>query len=172
MVRQSTRASPVLVLLASMCFCLVRSLNKGKLANSFESRPENVLATFPSEPCGDSVLIQWTPPSQDFLIQSYLVLCETDNLEDRISKIVEDGIYKTVMGPLKSGVTYSCSVAARTKLHGTGQPSFADPFLTETYVLFFLHCLLIKTFLKTTFVVDLFFQHRNAVAVEQNCLYF
>lgn len=132
MVRQSTRASHVFVLLTSMFFCFVFSLNKEELTNKFDLAPENVLATFPSEPCGDSVLIEWTPPPKDLLIQSYLVKCESSDLVDRIIKIVDNGIYQIVIGPLKSDVTYSCSVATRTKLQGTGQPSLADPFLTET----------------------------------------
>ena len=118
-------------LLVSLLLCHVNALSKDKLTKNFEATPENVRATFPLEPCGDSVLIEWTAPSQDFFIQSYLVICETPDLVDRVSKIVDDGSNQAVIGPLKSGSTYSCSVAARTKLHGTGQPSFTDPFLAD-----------------------------------------
>ena len=131
MVRHSTRASHVFVLHVPLLLCLASAASKEKLLRNVELTPENVLATFPSEPCGDSVLVQWTPPSEDFLIQSYLIICETNDLVDRISKIVDSEMNQAEIGPLKSGDTYSCSVAARTKLHGTSQPSFTDPFLAE-----------------------------------------
>ena len=131
MMRYSTRASHVFVPLLPLLICLASAASEEKLIKNVELTPENVLATFPSEPCGDSVLIRWTPPSQDFRIQSYLVICKTNDLVDRVSKIVDSEMNQAVIGPLKSGYSYSCSVAARTKLHGTSQPSFTDPFLAE-----------------------------------------
>ncbi len=119
------------VLFISCAVDHVYGLGKDKLSKKFAQEPENVLATFPSEPCGDSVLIQWAPPSQDILIQSYMVTCETDDMSGRVVELVDGDFYRAVVGPLKFDSTYTCSVVSRTKLHGNSDPSFTEPFVTD-----------------------------------------
>lgn len=122
----------MVLLLLSFTVSLSEALRKGKLENDFAPVPENVLAMFPSEACGDSVFIEWAPPSQDFLIQSYLVMCESQNLDDRVVNLVDGDTRQAVLGPLKIDSMYRCSVASRTKLHGTSEPAYTESFSTET----------------------------------------
>ena len=129
--RLSRPVHMVFVLFISCVVDHVYGLGKDKLSKKFAQEPENVLATFPSEPCGDSVLIQWAPPSQDFLIQSYMVTCETDDMSGRVVELVDGDSYRAVVGPLKFDSTYTCSVVSRTKLHGNSDPSFTEPFVTD-----------------------------------------
>ena len=118
-----------MLLLAVLCLRSSNALSKEKLIKHYAPVPENVRATFPSEPCGNSVLVQWTTPSHDFLIDSYLVTCETVNLDDRVVDVVGGDVYQAVIGPLRLDLTYRCSVSSTTSLHGTSKPAYSGTFL-------------------------------------------
>ena len=108
----------------------VQCLDKKKLIKDVSLEPENVSVTFPSERCGDSVLIGWDPPAKEFLIESYRVTCEAIDLTDRVVELVGADLEEVVVGPLKQDSTYTCFVTSRSKIHGTSKPVPSKPFST------------------------------------------
>ena len=108
----------------------VQSLGKGKATIDLVLEPQNVLATFPSEPCGDSVIVEWTAPPKDLLVVGYGVSCEAIDLSDRLGELVSGDVTAVVIGPLKMNSTYRCSVSSRTKLYGASKPVSSQPFST------------------------------------------
>ena len=132
MLRLRISASLLFALLLQRFSVPVECLGKGKLANDVSLEPTNVVVTFPSEPCGDSALVEWNPPSKGFLVESYRVICEASDLSDRVIEIVDGDTAEVEVGPLQLDSIYSCLVASRSKL-GTSQPVASEPFSTKEY---------------------------------------
>lgn len=125
-------AAPLLlaVLLPSF-FNPAECLDGSKLIKGVDLEPENVLVTFPSDPCGDFALVEWDPPSKDFLIESYRVSCEAADFSDRVVDLIGADSTDAVIGPLQLNSTYRCFVASRSKLYGSSRPVASEPFSTS-----------------------------------------
>lgn len=100
------------------------------MVDNVSLEPSNVVVTFPSEPCGDSALVEWNPPSKASLLQSYRIICEASDFYDRVIEIVDGDATEVQVGPLQLDSTYRCFVASRSKL-GTSQPIASEPFSTK-----------------------------------------
>ena len=92
--------------------------------------PSNVVVTYPSERCGDSALVEWSPPSKSSLVKSYRIICEASDFYDRVIEIVDGDATELQIGPLQLDSTYRCFVASRSKF-GTSQPIASETFSTK-----------------------------------------
>ena len=130
MLRLRIPASLLFALLLQRFSVSVECLGKDKLVEDIFPEPSNVVVTFPSEPCGDSALVEWNSPSKAFLVQSYRVICEASDFSDRLVEIVDGDATEVEVGPLQLDSTYRCFVALRSKFR-TSKAVASEPFSTE-----------------------------------------
>ena len=100
-------------------------------------RPTSVVATFPTEQCGNSARVTWAAPTTGGPIAEYILSCVSS--AGTTTATVGGQVLTTTVGPLvTSGVQYTCSVTARNSAGDSG-PASATAFTTG-YALVFFDC--------------------------------
>ena len=90
--------------------------------------PSNVEVAFPSENCGNSVLVMWNTPSGEE-VDSFTIVCVGDGTVSTEAKVSGD-FTEAIVGPLDtSGIEYTCSVSAQNKF-GSSQAASSNVFVT------------------------------------------
>ena len=131
MVRVCAAASLLFALLLQRFYVPVqcRGIDKS-LSLDVSLEPSNVVVTFPSQPCGDSVLVAWDPPAKSYFVESYRVTCEDIGFSDRKIEVVDGDLTEVIVGPLQLNSTYRCLVASWSKLYGASQAIASKAFST------------------------------------------